>query len=274
MMRAFPLILIAVIAYNVLVFGGATTGHDMAGLLGQNFPLTVMSGDVWRITLGDGLVALALVLLFIETVKAARTSPREMLNHALSLVTFIVALVEFITLKGFGTSVFFLIAVCFKVVTQHPSVLRGGPGVGKNKKPVDGLASLLNSIRVSQFAPPLIRGQPKFRRKIQANRKDPVGSAKKRRRSRQVASSATQILVVVRLLQFLKNKGVDTRTFFCPMTQQPFLRQIQGYRETKTPVADGLWDNGFYLPSSPTLSEEKVRFIAEQIKSGLAEQRR
>ena len=121
MIRAFPLILIAVIAYNILVFGGATTGHDMAGLLGQNFPLTVMSGDVWKITLGDGLVALALVLLFIETVKAARTSPREMLNHALSLVTFIVALVEFITLKGFGTSAFFLItAMClFDVVAGY-----------------------------------------------------------------------------------------------------------------------------------------------------------
>ena len=121
MMRAFPLILIAVIAYNVLVFGGATTGHDMAGLLGQNFPLTVMSGDVWRITLGDGLVALALLLLFIETVKAARTSQREMLNHGLSLLTFIAALVEFITLKGFGTSVFFLIAaMClFDVVAGY-----------------------------------------------------------------------------------------------------------------------------------------------------------
>ena len=121
MLRAFPLIFIAVIAYNILVFGGATTGHDMAGLLGQNFPLTVMSGDVWKITLGDGLVALALVMLFIETVKAARTSQREMLNHALSLVTFIVALVEFITLKGFGTSVFFLIAaMClFDVVAGY-----------------------------------------------------------------------------------------------------------------------------------------------------------
>ena len=121
MMRAFPLILIAVIAYNFLVFGGATTGHDMAGLLAQNFPLTVMSGDIWKISLGDGLLALTLLLLFTETVKAARTSQREMLNHALSLVTFIIALVEFITLKGFGTSVFFLMtAMClFDVVAGY-----------------------------------------------------------------------------------------------------------------------------------------------------------
>ena len=120
-MRAFPMILIAVLAYNLVVFGGATTGHDTASLLGWNFPLTVFSGDVWKVTLGDGLVALALLLLFAETVNAARTSHRDILNHALSLVTFIGALVEFIALKGFGTSVFFLItAMClFDVVAGY-----------------------------------------------------------------------------------------------------------------------------------------------------------
>jgi hypothetical protein len=120
-MRAFPMILIAALAYNALVFGGATTGHDITALLGQNFPLTIMSGDVWKISLGDGVVTLALLLLFIETIKAARTSHREILNHALSLLTFIGALVEFITLKGFGTSVFFLItAMClFDVVAGY-----------------------------------------------------------------------------------------------------------------------------------------------------------
>ena len=120
-MRAFPMILIAVAAYNLLVFGGATTGHDPASLLGQTVPVTIFSGDVWKVSLGDGLVTLALLLLFTETIKAARTSHREILNHALSLLTFIGALTEFITLKGFGTSVFFLItAMClFDVVAGY-----------------------------------------------------------------------------------------------------------------------------------------------------------
>ena len=34
-MRAFPMILIAVAAYNAVVFGGAAMGHDAAGLLGR-----------------------------------------------------------------------------------------------------------------------------------------------------------------------------------------------------------------------------------------------
>ena len=83
--------------------------------------MPVFSGDAWKITLGDGMVALALGLLFIETVKATGTSHREIVNHALSLLTFIGAVVEFIVLKGFGTSTFFLItAMClFDVVAGY-----------------------------------------------------------------------------------------------------------------------------------------------------------
>jgi hypothetical protein len=120
-MRAFPMILIAVAVYNAVALGGGVMGHDAVSLLGRNFPLTVYSGDIWKITLGDGLVTLAMLLLFIETIKAARTSHREIINHALSLLTFIGALTEFITLKGFGTSAFFLItAMClFDVVAGY-----------------------------------------------------------------------------------------------------------------------------------------------------------
>jgi hypothetical protein len=121
MLRAFPMILIAVLAYNALVFGGAAMGHDAASLLSQSFIVPVFSGDLWKISLGDGLVILALLLLFVETVKATRTSHREIVNHALSLLTFVGAMVEFIVLKGFGTSVFFLItAMClFDVVAGY-----------------------------------------------------------------------------------------------------------------------------------------------------------
>src|SRR5690242_17391102 len=110
-MRAFPMILIAVLAYNGLVFGARALGHDPAALLAQSLPLTVLSGDVWKISLSDGLLTLALLLLFLEVIKAARTSRREILTHAFAMLTFAGALAEFILLKGFGTSVFFLITM-------------------------------------------------------------------------------------------------------------------------------------------------------------------
>ncbi len=128
MLGAFPLILVAVLLYNLMVFGGGATGHDSLTLLSHSFTLRLFSGDVWKISLGDLFVALALALLFIETVKAARTTARAILNHAFSMLTFALALVEFITLKGFGTTTFFLItAFClFDVVAGYTiSIITG-----------------------------------------------------------------------------------------------------------------------------------------------------
>jgi hypothetical protein len=111
MLRAFPKMLIAVAVYNVLIFGGRVMGHAADTLLKQNFPVTVFSGDVWKISLADGLVSVALVLLFIEIFKATRASRREMLNHVLSTLTLLAALAEFVAVKGFATSTFFLITL-------------------------------------------------------------------------------------------------------------------------------------------------------------------
>lgn len=121
MFGAFPTILIAVILYNLTVFGGGAAGHDIVALLGQNFTLPMFSGDKWKISLGDLFLFLALCLLFIETIKATRTTRREIINHALSMLTFVGALVEFLMLKGFGTSTFFfLMAMClFDVVSGY-----------------------------------------------------------------------------------------------------------------------------------------------------------
>lgn len=121
-MSAFPMILIAVILYNLMLFGGGVTGHgDMQAMLDHAFTVKMFSGDVWRITVGDLLVLLALGLLFLETIKAARHDSRAALHHAFSLLTFCVALAEFILLKGFSTSAFFLITVLclFDVVAGY-----------------------------------------------------------------------------------------------------------------------------------------------------------
>lgn len=63
----------------------------------------------------------------------------------------------------------------------------------------------------------------------------------------------------------LKAEGVDTRTFFCSMGDQPCLHEIDGFRKIPTPVASRIWETGLYLPSTHTLSEEDIRFIADTI---------
>ena len=121
MLRAFPKMLIAVLVYNVLILAGGAMDHPAGTVLERNVPVTVFSGDIWKISLGDGLVILALMLLFVEIIKATRTSRREILNHALSTLTLAGALVEFIVVKGVGTSTFFLITLMclFDVVAGY-----------------------------------------------------------------------------------------------------------------------------------------------------------
>jgi len=65
----------------------------------------------------------------------------------------------------------------------------------------------------------------------------------------------------------LREAGIDTRTFFCPMNLQPALQRQSGYRPVECPVAESLWTNGFYLPSSSTLTEQAIREIAETISA-------
>jgi perosamine synthetase len=63
----------------------------------------------------------------------------------------------------------------------------------------------------------------------------------------------------------LASKGIETRTFFCPMNQQPCLLEIQGFRTIPCPVADELWMTGFYLPSTYTLTDDELDQIRDAI---------
>jgi perosamine synthetase len=68
-----------------------------------------------------------------------------------------------------------------------------------------------------------------------------------------------------RLTAYMLSEGIDTRTFFCPMNLQPFLREQPGFRDVPCPVAEELWRTGFYLPSSPQLTEGEIDFICSAI---------
>ena len=71
----------------------------------------MMSGGVFTLTLGDALIVLALVLLFIEIVKSTRTSNWSIVDHLLSTFVFVAFLVEFLLVKGAAHSVFFILMV-------------------------------------------------------------------------------------------------------------------------------------------------------------------
>lgn len=124
MLRLFPLLVIPLIIYNLFALGGGVIGHyDIQDLLSLNHAVTIrmFSGDPWKFSFGDLLILISLLLLFVEVVKATRTTAREIINHGLSMLVFVIALIEFITLKGFATSPFFFILVMtlFDVVAGY-----------------------------------------------------------------------------------------------------------------------------------------------------------
>jgi perosamine synthetase len=65
----------------------------------------------------------------------------------------------------------------------------------------------------------------------------------------------------------LAEAGIESRTFFCPLSMQPFLRRQPGYRHVPCPVAERLWKTGLYLPSSITLSDGQIATIVERIRT-------
>ena len=69
------------------------------------------------------------------------------------------------------------------------------------------------------------------------------------------------------LVAKLAEAGIETRTFFCPMNQQPCLQEIPGFRAVPLPIADALWETGLYLPSTHTLSESTICQIVDVIQA-------
>jgi hypothetical protein len=106
MLANFPLFLISFAIYNMIVF--LTPGVSWSDVLTT---VSMQSGASWTITFGDVLIALSLVFLFVEVLKATSTSVRSLFDHMLSTLVFIAALVEFLLVPQAATSVFAILLV-------------------------------------------------------------------------------------------------------------------------------------------------------------------
>jgi hypothetical protein len=125
--NVFPLMLIPVLIYNIWAFAstaGGTSGADVREHLrngvfmrvpmasSETLPGAVSAVHVeWILSFGDLLILLSLVLLFVELLKSTSTGTAAIFNHALSMLVFIICLVEFLLHPAFATSVFFMIMI-------------------------------------------------------------------------------------------------------------------------------------------------------------------
>jgi hypothetical protein len=113
--NVFPLLMIPVLIYNVWGFGSTVAHHDSNTVRQHLFDawlrVPMASGVEWIVTFGDVMVLLSLLLLFIELLKSTSTGTAAIFNHALSMLVFIICLVEFLLHPAFATTPFFLILV-------------------------------------------------------------------------------------------------------------------------------------------------------------------
>lgn len=120
----FPLLVIPVVLYNLIALlgGGDAQTTNAAGelvqaqvapiqaLLSEKFlGLPMISGVDWILTKGDAIVLLAVTFLFLEILKSTSTGTATIINHGISLLLFIICLVQFLLMPNFATSTFFIL---------------------------------------------------------------------------------------------------------------------------------------------------------------------
>jgi len=106
-----PLLAFALIIYNLVVIIGFTSNPDQidAWLTSPIFTISMFSGDKWDVSFSDVFLGLSLMLLFVEMTKATRTDSLAIINHGLSMLVAVICIIEFVAVRGFSNSVFFLL---------------------------------------------------------------------------------------------------------------------------------------------------------------------
>ncbi|MCX8050193.1 MAG: hypothetical protein N3A55_11125 [Methylohalobius sp.] len=107
MIRSLPLLGLLWIAYNSLILAGRPSDLLGHGLFHVGLP----SQALWSVTLGDILIFAGVLLLYVEIFKATRSSTASILDHALSMLIFVLFLVEFLIAPQAGNSVFFALTL-------------------------------------------------------------------------------------------------------------------------------------------------------------------
>jgi len=104
-MGSIPLLAFVVAAYTVLALVAP------GWLESDQFNLPLLSGTSLPFQGGDLLLVIGLALLCVEIYRATNSSTVTIINHVLSLVVFIIALIELLVTPHMANMTFFLIVL-------------------------------------------------------------------------------------------------------------------------------------------------------------------
>ena len=114
MFAALPLLALPVLAYNLaaLTLTGGFGSQEAAIRMSEPlFSIAMSNSAQWPVNLGDVMLLVGLIVLFIELLKSTTSRRTAIVNHALSMLLFVACLVEFLLAPAFATSTFFLLTV-------------------------------------------------------------------------------------------------------------------------------------------------------------------
>lgn len=102
---AFPLLLIPFTLYNMVAFLLNMPFSDTA------FTVPLPSNTRMAVTLGDALLVISMLLLYVEMLKAARFASKGVMDHVLALVLVVGMACEFALVPKAQTPTFLLLTV-------------------------------------------------------------------------------------------------------------------------------------------------------------------
>ena len=104
-----PLLIFPFLAYNLVVF--TFFRGDAANWPAGLFTIPMPSGVSWAISAGDFLLVIGIICLFVEVLKSTNSSRSSIMEHMLSMLVFVLFLIEFLLVGAATSSVFFLLMV-------------------------------------------------------------------------------------------------------------------------------------------------------------------
>lgn len=103
-MKSIPLLLLPLLLAHGLILAGS-------GMEAAWFTTPLPSGAAFTLTGGTATIAIGLLCLFAEVFKASGATRASLLDHALSLLVFVIILLEFLLWPAAGHAVFLLLLI-------------------------------------------------------------------------------------------------------------------------------------------------------------------
>ncbi|HAO19806.1 MAG: hypothetical protein BWK80_44360 [Desulfobacteraceae bacterium IS3] len=106
-LKYIPFFSYLLIAYNILAFAG----NQQSALNLIIFTSTLISGAVISLSVENILIMIGIFCLYFDILKSTRNSSASIIGHVLSMLVFVIFLIEYITVKPLGTASFLILTI-------------------------------------------------------------------------------------------------------------------------------------------------------------------